>query len=76
MLLLFFLRTLDPVMTVSADSSGVSFNNCGFSNIDTGTCVIQVNMTRARYLLSKAVSDRLTGNDDTVQTAFPLFLSL
>ncbi|CAM9670498.1 unnamed protein product [Ascophyllum nodosum] len=33
--------TNDPVMTVSADSSGVSFNNCGFSNIDTGTCVIQ-----------------------------------
>ncbi|CAM9670164.1 unnamed protein product [Ascophyllum nodosum] len=33
--------TNDPVMTVSADSSDVSFNNCGFSSVDNGTCVIQ-----------------------------------
>eukprot|EP00752_Nemacystus_decipiens_P014959 g13318.t1 len=31
----------DPVMTVSASAS-VSFDNCGFSNVEPGTCVIQV----------------------------------
>eukprot|EP00903_Cladosiphon_okamuranus_P018639 g17154.t1 len=31
----------DPVMTVSA-STGVSFDNCGFSNVESGTCVIKV----------------------------------
>ncbi|CAM9941298.1 unnamed protein product, partial [Ectocarpus fasciculatus] len=34
----------DPVMTVSG-SSGVSFDNCGFSNVATGTCVIQTDPT-------------------------------
>ncbi|CAN0451696.1 unnamed protein product [Ectocarpus sp. 12 AP-2014] len=34
----------DPVMTVSG-SSGVSFDNCGFSNVETGTCVIQTDIT-------------------------------
>ena len=32
----------DPVMTVSADSSGVVFDSCGFSRVDSGTCVIEV----------------------------------
>ena len=41
------LFNVDPVMTVSADSSDVSFNNCGFSSVDNGTCVIQVNMSAA-----------------------------
>ena len=39
----------DPVMTVSADSSDVYFNNCGFSNVDSGICVIQVTMTVVRH---------------------------
>ncbi|CAM9695160.1 unnamed protein product [Ectocarpus sp. 6 AP-2014] len=34
----------DPVMTVSG-SSGVSFDNCGFSNVESGTCVIQTDAT-------------------------------
>lgn len=33
----------DPIMTVSADSSDVNFNNCGFSEVEAGVCVIQVN---------------------------------
>ena len=33
---------IDPVMTVSADSSAVVFDNCGFSRVDSGTCVIEV----------------------------------
>ena len=50
MLLLTLLRTLDPVMTVSADSSDVFFDNCGFSSVDAGTCVIQVNIMVSQYL--------------------------
>ena len=38
---------VDPVMTVSADSSEVIFNNNGFSNVPSGTCVIQVRPTVA-----------------------------
>ncbi|CAM9649069.1 unnamed protein product [Ascophyllum nodosum] len=34
--------TNDPVMTVSADSSAVVFDNCGFSRVDSGTCVIEM----------------------------------
>ncbi|CAM9878861.1 unnamed protein product [Ectocarpus sp. 12 AP-2014] len=34
----------DPVMTVSG-SSEVSFDNCGFSNVESGTCVIQTDTT-------------------------------
>eukprot|EP00903_Cladosiphon_okamuranus_P020463 g18782.t1 len=30
----------DPVMTIS-ESTAVSFTRCGFSNVETGTCVIQ-----------------------------------
>ena len=29
-------------MTVSADSSAVVFDNCGFSEVDSGTCVVEV----------------------------------
>ncbi|CAN0405209.1 unnamed protein product, partial [Ascophyllum nodosum] len=34
--------TNDPVMTVSADSSAVIFDSCGFSRVDSGTCVIEM----------------------------------
>ena len=37
----------DPVMTVS-DSQTVSFENCGFSTVSSGTCVIQVRHSSAR----------------------------
>ncbi|CAN0012704.1 unnamed protein product, partial [Hapterophycus canaliculatus] len=42
----------DPVMTIS-DSTTVSFNNCGFSNVASGTCVIQTD----------ALSGVTTGDD-------------
>lgn len=32
----------EPAITVSGDSSGVVFNNCGFPLIESGVCVIQV----------------------------------
>ena len=38
---------LDPVMTVSADSSEVIFNDNGFGRVASGTCVIQVKSTAA-----------------------------
>lgn len=31
----------EPVMMISADSSAVSFNSCGFSSVQSGICVIQ-----------------------------------
>ncbi|CAM9648998.1 unnamed protein product [Ascophyllum nodosum] len=34
--------TNDPVMTVSTDSSSVVFDSCGFSRVDSGTCVIEM----------------------------------
>ncbi|CAM9345645.1 unnamed protein product [Scytosiphon promiscuus] len=42
----------DPVMTISG-STAVSFNNCGFSNVASGTCVIQTD----------ALSDVTIGDD-------------
>lgn len=35
---------LDPVVSISADSSNVSFNSCGY-NTPAGTCVIEVMIT-------------------------------
>lgn len=46
----------EPVMTISADSSAVSFINCGFSSVTTDTCVIQ---TEDPSVVS-AVDDELT----------------
>ncbi|CAM9183832.1 unnamed protein product, partial [Sphacelaria rigidula] len=46
----------EPVITVSADSSSVSCNNCGFSSVEAGTCVIQ---TEDPTVVS-AVDDELT----------------
>lgn len=39
----------DPVMTV-ANSTAVFFTRCGFSNVGTGTCTIQVGRRNFQFL--------------------------
>ena len=43
-------------MTVSTDSSSVVFDSCGFSRVDSGTCVIEVQSKSMRLF---SVHDRM-----------------
>lgn len=47
----------EPAITVSADSSGVTFDSCSFYSIDSGMCVIQVS-SRSATLVTVCSTER------------------
>lgn len=42
--------TPEPAITVSGDSTGVVFLNCGFQQVESGLCVIQVMTPTGAYV--------------------------
>lgn len=43
----------DPAITVSGDSTGVIFLNCGFHKVESGICVIQVTTLTDTYVYAQ-----------------------